>query len=393
MLGGMKIRRRSYASGRVAWQLDLGLVDGKRKQMSYESKADAERALKGYQQQRQRHGELGSELTPGELAELIACRNRVEAAGGTLAGAVEYWLDHARRVRHPAKIEDLVKGFIDARERANCSARYVRQLGVCLGAFARSLPLREAHKIQRADVESWLNGQGWASKTKNNYLGDLRALFAWALTAGHVAFDPCKDVGKWREAEGEIGTLTMPEIEQLLMAVVKRPDLAGYVIIGLFGGLRPAELERMDWMTVNALERTVIVLGATAKTRRRRVVDLSTNAEAWLHAAYPEGVPLRGRLCTAGFDERWIRFRASLGYNTKGRGKGRPWPHNALRHTYASMHYAWHQNEAILQAQMGHQSATMLHRHYRALKTRAAAEKFWGLRPGVTGHVSVHEVG
>lgn len=60
---------------------------------------------------------------------------------------------------------------------------------------------------------------------------------------------------------------------------------------------------------------------------------------------------------------------------------GDPWPHNALRHTYASMHYAFHENEARLQAQMGHESAAMLHRHYRALKTKAEAARFWALRP------------
>jgi integrase len=45
------------------------------------------------------------------------------------------------------------------------------------------------------------------------------------------------------------------------------------------------------------------------------------------------------------------------------------------------MHYAMHQDEAKLQAQMGHESAAMLHRHYRALKTRKEAERFWALRP------------
>jgi integrase len=46
------------------------------------------------------------------------------------------------------------------------------------------------------------------------------------------------------------------------------------------------------------------------------------------------------------------------------------------------MHYAMWQDEAKLQAQMGHESANMLHQHYRALKTRREAERFWALTPG-----------
>jgi integrase len=57
------------------------------------------------------------------------------------------------------------------------------------------------------------------------------------------------------------------------------------------------------------------------------------------------------------------------------------WPHNAMRHTFASMHYAAYENEAKLQVQMGHESAAMLHRNYRAIKTRTEAAAFWDLRP------------
>jgi integrase len=158
----------------------------------------------------------------------------------------------------------------------------------------------------------------------------------------------------------------------------------------LFGGLRPAEIQRLTWAAVDLDEGTVIVAGAQAKTRRRRVVDLGENAVAWLRrAGVRAGVS--STICGSFWDARWRMFRRSLGWAVGSREKGmvemkvKPvhgeWPHNALRHTYASMHYAMHQDEAKLQAQMGHESAAMLHRHYRALKTRKEAERFWALRP------------
>ena len=375
----VKIRKRVYASGKIGWQLDLGHVGGKRIQRSYESKADAEEALDEEKSQRKRHGQLGVDLSPRELAELVAARDRVEKAGGTLAEAVEYWMTHAVRVRHPVMMAEMMEGFIHARDMAHCSRRYLEQLRVSLGSLARAVPM-EAHQVTRSEIERWLNASGWAVKTRNNYLGDVRALFAWAAQAGHVARSPCDGIPKHKEAEGEIGTLRLAECERLLNAVLHRPELAGYVIIGLFTGLRRAELEKLDWRMVSTDERTVVVTGASAKSRRRRVVDLSENAVAWLKAVCPDGVPAQGEVCSPGFDERWIVLREKLGYGTK-HDQGRPWPHNALRHTFASYHYAMHSNEAKLQALMGHRSADMLHRHYRALKTKVEAEKFWGLVP------------
>jgi hypothetical protein len=127
------------------------------------------------------------------------------------------------------------------------------------------------------------------------------------------------------------------------------------------------------------------------------VVDIADNALAWLRAVE---LPKVGRLCGANWLERWRVFRRACGWSVgkpeaKGhRGKLRavgervaitrgPWRPDVMRHTFASNHYAQHQNEALLKAQMGHwKQSDTLHRHYRAVKTREEAARFWGLRPG-----------
>ena len=76
------------------------------------------------------------------------------------------------------------------------------------------------------------------------------------------------------------------------------------------------------------------------------------------------------------FDRRWDRLRQASGWKL-------PWPHDVMRHTFASMHYAQHRNEALLQTQLGHDNAQTLFKHYRALKTGKEAAEFWQLRPEV----------
>jgi integrase len=385
----LKLRERTYASGLIGWQLDYGVVNGRRKQVAFSRLKEAQKALKDAQTARQRHGEMGVALTTAELADAMLASGKLAEHGVSLIEAVDFYLAHAKAVKRKVLIGELVTLFIAARWEDDASVRYRRQLKVSLSSLARSHAMRHAHEITREHVERWLRGHGWAAKTRNNYLGDARALFAWAVKEGYAARNPCDGIEKARLTEEEIGTLTVEQCAALLKAAVAyrnqrngQQELLGYVVLGMFCGVRPAELGRMDWAAVDVPNGTVIVAGSHAKTRRRRVVDLPDCAKAWLRLLPLAQRSGDRRICSKAHSTKWERFRQAAGYLVNAKtGKGVPWPHNALRHTFASMHYAARQNEALLQAQMGHENAAMLHRHYRALKTRAEAERFWKLKP------------
>lgn len=386
----MKVRERITPKGTVTWQLDLGLVEGRRVQRSYRTEKEAVRAMRAAQEAQQRHGAMASELSGSVMAEIVLAREKLAEAGATISEAVAFYLQHARRMKSAVAVSEMVERFRDARDRDGCSARYYRQLGVSLKSLVRSMPAeRMAHEVKREEVEQWLRASCWGPKTRNNYLGDVRACFAWAMREGFCSMNPAEGIAKAKLRDEEIGTLSVRQCEVLLRGALKQSEMMGFVVLGLFAGLRPAEIQRLDWSAVDLRERTVVVAGSQAKTRRRRVVDLSENAVAWLSTLKRE--QQTGPICGRFWDARWRMFRRAMGWavGTFERGIKEQtvtpvhgaWPHNALRHTYASMHYALHQDEAKLQAQMGHESAAMLHRHYRALKTRREAEVFWGVRP------------
>lgn len=385
---GMKIRRRVYQSGKVSWQVDFGIVEGQRVQRAFPTEKEAREAVRQAGVARARHGHVAGTLSSREMAEIVLAKDRLKITGASIAEAVDFYLANAKVMTKMVKLRKLIDLFTDAKERAGCSTRYVRQLRVSLGAVERAMPEIYAHEVKREDVESWLRSGSWAARTKNGYLGDVASLYSWAMREGYARMNPAVLVDRARVAEGEIGTLTLAQCEELLRAALHEPHVMPYLVLGMFGGLRPAEIERLEWRAVDLTAGTVIVSGAQAKTRQRRVVDLCPNAVAWIEAS---GVEMEGKLCGKWWDGRWRLFRHALGWAV---GAGdlrvpRPdikpvhglWPQNALRHTFASMHYAHHQNEAALQVQMGHESAAMLHRHYRAIKTRAEAAKFWELKP------------
>jgi integrase len=52
------------------------------------------------------------------------------------------------------------------------------------------------------------------------------------------------------------------------------------VCLKLFAGLRTSELLSLDWSEVSTSE--IVIRGAKAKTRQRRIVAISENLAAWL---------------------------------------------------------------------------------------------------------------
>lgn len=384
----MKIRQRVYRSGRRAWQLDLGMVEGRRKVVAFETRDEAEKALAESKKARKRMGHMGVVLSPVEMAEFVSLRAELRAAGATMREAVSFFLKHGASLKKPVKVAMAVNAFVDMKEEKGKALRTVQSYRQALKSLALMHGERLVHELTTEDVRAWLDAQGWGARSWNGALGFARTFLSWCMHAdrGHASRNVALGIERrTEETAEEIGTLELWECEALLKEARRqaldeggvRWKLLSYVVIGLFGGLRRAELERLQQGDVNLEERTVIVRAAHAKTRQRRVVELSENAVAWLKR---EGETLRlgdgeigSRVCPANLKRMWPAFWKSCGL--------KEWKNNAMRHTFASMHLAMWSDEAKLQTLMGHESGPMLHRHYKALKTKKEAERFWGLTP------------
>lgn len=382
----MKIRQRVYRSGRKAWQLDLGMVEGRRKVVAFETREEAEKALAESKKARKRMGHMGVVLSPVEMAEFVSLRAELRAAGATMREAVSFFLKHGASLKRPCKVREAVLAFVDTKEEKGKALRTVQSYRQALKSLALMHGERLVHELTTEDVRAWLDAQGWGARSWNGALGFVRTFLTWCMHAdrGHAARNVALGIERrTEETAEEIGTLELWECEAMLREARRQAleeggvkwKLLSFVVIGVFGGLRRAELERLQQGDVNLDERTVIVRAAHAKTRQRRVVELSENAVAWL--LRPDGLKPElqtgERVCPANLKRMWPAFWKSCGL--------KEWKNNAMRHTFASMHLAMWSDEAKLQTLMGHESGPMLHRHYKALKTKKEAERFWSLKP------------
>lgn len=371
----MNIRRRKHRGG-SSWQLDCGFLNGRRVQLSFKTKADAEDEMARRKAKLRESGHQAFSLTDAERVTFAALRDRLQQHGATMTEAVEFYLQHAKPVKEPVKLDELITRCRAAKLEEGLSDRYLKQMKSSTESFAKAgHGNRPAHEITSEDVLCWLRANQWEPKTWNNYRTDLRTLFQWGIDERYLAMNPCDAVPRKKIADGEIAFMAVDDVERLLQraSMVKpgalRRDCLAAAVLGLFCGLRPErELGQMTWDAVR--EDVVWVRGHTAKSRSRRVVDLSENARAWL-ALCPSR---EGKILPKNFTRKWKALRKAVGLFDE-------WPHDAMRHTFATMWLAQHGDEKRLQLLMGHVSAELIYKHYRGQTTPAEARRFWELRP------------
>jgi integrase len=336
------------------------------------------------------------------LARFAKADAELRAAGLSIEEAVRLALAHGRAVTRRLSVRELAAEFIESRRARATAGRdlYVRQLEVCLRSFGFHFSDADVAAVTRSEVAAWLVGGGWAATTIKNYAGNVRAMFNWAVREGLAAENPAAGIELPKVAsEREVSVLSPEDCGRLLRVCayergpVWHPGrlawegdafrfdaLLGYVAVILFCGVRPEEVKRSTRADLDLENGTFVVGAAIEKNARRRVVDLSEAALAWLRI-WVERHPGQRAFKPLNWRKQWEKLRRSAGLW--------PWPADVARHTFATMHFALHQNLALLKAQLGHhENEATLHRHYRAVRmpdgktvSSAVAREFWGLMP------------
>lgn len=262
-------------------------------------------------------------------------------------------------------IREAINELLIAKARAGRSDRYLRQLRVSLGSFAKGRGNQPMDSVSVGDVERWLFSQHWKVKTMRGYLGDVRALFNFSVRRGYCKTDPAKGVelpaDTASQAPVEIHT---PDQVQKVLETAREFDLdvLRHLAIRYFCGVRSAEAHRMTEENIFADRGFVEIPAMKSKTRRRRLVKIQPCLASWLS--------LGGTL-------RPIRpdtIRAAIKLS------GVDWPHNVTRHSFVSYHLGKFESAAKTALEAGH-SEQILFNHYREVVTREDAENFWAILP------------
>jgi integrase len=377
---GIIIRKRPTSTGKCSYRVECPFQWFNRAAFrQFKTKEAAKGFIDIQLNDQERFGSLANSLTTDERLDAA---NAIEALGTStvsLVDCVDFYLKHNRPVNGDITVNDLADMFLDARK-AGLGAkrgrplreRSLQDLQSRLSKFNLLFGSRLMKDVGVGEIESWLHREEWSLQTRQNYFRILHTFFEFATAKGYRADNPMKGISKPCPDDGVPGVLSLVQCEKLLNAALDSEpehELLGYVVLGMYCGIRSAELERLDWSAVDMESRHVTISAKIAKARSIRNVEITENTMLWLLRCSKR----TGAISPTGFRKRFDKLKAAAGIVH--------WPTNALRHSAGSYHFAMHEDSAKTASMLGHTQDSVLFKHYRALTRKNDAKSFYGLSP------------
>ncbi len=342
---------------------------GKRERRYFDSRKEAATFCGQQRIRLENYGTASSNLPAGKVEEAIAAFEKLEGTGVSLTAAVEHFLTWRRSRESSVTFRSLFEAFASAK--AGKSGAYRTALRYTLPRFP-GLHDKLAVEITGDDIEREM--EGMTPSVRNAFIRVLRAVFNFGIRRGWCEMNPVRhlDMGSIRFRK-EI--LTNPQVTALLKAAVETDlELLPYHLLCVFAGIRPKEVERLEWSNVNLEEKFIAVREEVSKTGLRRIVDMEPLLIRWLKFYIRAGGRVTGRVVP----QKNLRMRLRA---LRARAGLERWPQDAPRRTYASCWLAAYSDVNRLNNLMGHTSPAMLWRHYHKAVTQREAASFWKIEP------------
>jgi integrase len=341
---------------------------GRRKRTFFETK-DQANSFAGFKNaERQRNGMEHAEFPTALRVMAQNAVDQLRPFGKTIADAVHHYIAYLKANEKSCAATQLVEELTKAKKADGVSERHLRDIRIRLGKFAEKFDGRMVATITSKEIDIWLRSLPVAPLTRNHYRQLVVLAFNFAVRCNYAVTNPAVGAAKAKVVNQAPGILSVTETARLLEAATS--DVLPYLAIGLFAGLRRAELERLDWNEIDFESGLIEVKAEKSKTAQRRFVTMQPNLREWL-------LPLRrhnGNVTPAnGFRQLFEQVREAAGITE--------WPENALRHSFASYHLAQFKNAAATALELGHHDSRVTFAHYRELVKPKEAERYWHIRP------------
>lgn len=302
--------------------------------------------------------------------------------GWSVQQAIRFAVEHLRKQAHSVTIDHAVDELIAQKKAGGKTDRYQRDLRNRLDRLIEAMPGRKIGTITTAELDKFLNGLKLAPGTTNTFRRDIRTLWSFSEKHGWASAKTAKNTDRATTVDTSPEILTPEDAAALLAA--SKDDVLAFHAIGLFAGLRVAEISKLDWQNVDFESGHIEVSAAKSKTRRRRIVPILDSLRAWITPI----AKTSGPILLPDFRKRQEAARNAAGFKPETEDQKsskitlREWPQNGLRHSFVSYRLASTNNAAQTALESGHDQS-VLFAHYREVVKPKAAERYFGIRPAV----------
>ncbi len=365
---------KTKINGRRYYYVTWPKIGKGRNRQFFRDKSEADTLLEQKQAEQENFGRAGLSFNERHRAEYLECSELLKPFGATIRDAVQFYLPHAKASKRTCSAAELATELLAAKQADGASQRYLGDLRSRLTQFSNAFNGKPVAEVTSTEIDHWLRnlsdagtGRRLAPTTRNNFRRVLIVAFNFAKDRGYCTGNPAEKAAKAKAIETPVGILTVDQMRTLLDAAPGK--LVPFVAIGAFAGLRRAELERLEWADIDLRQKLIEVAAAKAKSARRRFVRLRPNLAKWLQSHAQHSGPVTP-----------VDYRALLD-SARESAEIKEWPHNALRHSFASYHLAHFKDAAALALELGHTNSNLVFQHYRQLVKPKTATRYWNIVP------------
>jgi integrase len=365
-----------HSSRSPRWVIEGIRLGGKRRRLFFRTKTAAEQELTRIKTKQHREGVNALELPDSARVMAAELSEQLQEYGKTIRDAGDFYITYLRDCKG-IKVQALADEYLSTRKHQNVSALYLKDLRLKLRIFCEAFGPQPARILTGKQIASWVHSLALAPQTVNSYLTRVSAVFSYGVRHGHLERNPTNVIERLKFVDKAPEIFTVDQLRAVLTQaadMLPGARLVPLIAVGAFAGLRTTELMRMEWEDINFRRGFIEVPAHKAKTARRRLISIAPNLQAWLAPYANHTGPV------------WCRSRNGFNWNLLEVSKraGLPkWPHNGLRHSFASYHLAHHCDAAKLALAMGHTGPGLIFSNYREVVHPDEAERYWNLFPAL----------
>src|SRR5206468_11061360 len=242
-----KIRVRRYTdSNRLHLKFVVNYREaGKRKRSFFETEAQAKSFAAFKNAELAKNGIEHAEFPTSIRVMAQNVVEQLKPFNRTIADAVRHYVAYLKANERSCTATQLVGELRKAKEADGVSERHLRDIRSRLSVFAEKFDGQMVATITSKDIDNWLRSLDASPVTRNHYRQLVVLAFNFAVRSGYATANTAVGAAKAKVVGEPPGILSVSEAAPLLEAAT--PDVLPYIAIGLFAGLRRAELERLDW--------------------------------------------------------------------------------------------------------------------------------------------------
>jgi integrase len=369
-------------TGRAPWCVSVPphlSPTGKRQQKFFPTRDEAFGECERLKARKDNFGISLKSLTPARIVEASQAYALLDPIGVDLLVAVRSYIGTFQQRAQSVTLGEAFDLFASLKE--GKSLKYRQEIRHARATFGPVLN-KMVCDVSPSELETILTTL--PSAARNAKMRRLRSVFNLAIKRGWMpsGTSPVARLDFADCARKEVEVFSAAEVERMLVDALENDlELLPFLTLAAFCGIRPdGELQKLLWsdLKFDGDKPQVVIRPEVSKINRRRFVDLSENALAWIEAYRQRGGVTEGKIVP--FSANVLRKKRRK--NRVGARISR-WIQQGFRHTFCSAWLAMHKDVNELVLQSGHTDPETMWKHYHRALTEAEARDYWSIRPAM----------